>query len=282
MGSGHCMARESWELEFQADPQEVAALRRIVRLHLSHWELPDLIERAQLCVSELVTNVIRHVGAGTPSRLTMSMRGTYVRVEVRDPDGRALPAVLRKEVDAESGRGMALIDAVAEQWGVAPDGSGKVTWCELATDLLTPDGHASGERIDRAERVLRQYGTVHVSAADDAPSVPAARGDEESAVRLSTGSGCTAGTRTKRSTTPVRALRLGCRTAAGESDDAREAGFSPSRLSGYVQGCFGNDCGGQEGCYEVRLCRVVDGPFLGRRLAASSRTCASGGPVRDG
>ncbi|MFI2613353.1 ATP-binding protein [Streptomyces sp. NPDC018584] len=119
------------ELPFLAEPKEVAVLRRLVRLHLTRWGLSEVVEAAQLCVSELVANVITHVGEQTPTVLGLSMNDSHVRIQVRDPDTRALPTLLAPEADAESGRGMALLDAVADRWGVTLCGDSKVTWCEL-------------------------------------------------------------------------------------------------------------------------------------------------------
>ncbi|MFD9480940.1 ATP-binding protein [Streptomyces nojiriensis] len=123
------------ELQFLAEPEEVAALRRILRLHLTHWNLGDLIEAAQLCVSELVANVITHVGRGTPTTLTLSVSGNDLRIEVQDPDARALPTLLSATPGEETGRGLALLDATAARWGVIPTASGKTTWCELSADV---------------------------------------------------------------------------------------------------------------------------------------------------
>jgi anti-sigma regulatory factor (Ser/Thr protein kinase) len=78
-----------WELPFLAEPREVAGLRRVMRLHLDLWDLNHLVDAAQVCVSELVANVIAHVGQEVPTVLSVSMRGTYLRIEVRDPDTRA-------------------------------------------------------------------------------------------------------------------------------------------------------------------------------------------------
>ncbi|MFG2496720.1 ATP-binding protein [Streptomyces sp. NPDC048441] len=150
--------RKGWELPFLADPEEVASLRRIVRLHLTRWGLPEVVEAAQLCVSELVANVITHVGPQTPTTLGLSMNGTYVRIEVSDPDARALPTLIAAEVEAESGRGMALLAAVTDRWGVIPRSDSKATWCELATGLGSPTGHAGGLRVDRAEALIGIYG----------------------------------------------------------------------------------------------------------------------------
>ncbi|BBC33509.1 hypothetical protein SGFS_048030 [Streptomyces graminofaciens] len=154
------MPRKPWDLPFVAEPKEVAGLRRIMRLHLGLWGLHEVIDAAQLCVSELVSNVIHHVGAGTPTTLAVSMNGTHVRIEVRDPDARALPTLFEAATEAESGRGMALVNAVADRWGVQPYADHKVTWCELATGLTSTHGHLGGARIARAEVLLGLYGTA--------------------------------------------------------------------------------------------------------------------------
>lgn len=158
MGESVCeVPRIACDLAFIAEPQEVAALRRIIRLHLVRWGLPHVIDAAQLCVSELVTNVIDHVGAGTPTVLGLSMRGTYVRIEVRDPDARVLPTLVAAERDAEVGRGVALVNEVAERWGVLPAADSKVTWCELATESVRT-GHTITPHVGRAEEVINGYG----------------------------------------------------------------------------------------------------------------------------
>ncbi|MGC0331744.1 anti-sigma regulatory factor (Ser/Thr protein kinase) [Streptomyces sp. SAI-170] len=151
------MPRKPWDIAFTADRTEVAALRRIMRSHLSTWGLHEVIDEAQLCVSELVTNVITHVGAGTPATLAVSMRGVRLRIEVHDPDTHALPVLSDSALDAEKGRGMALVAAVADCWGVQMRLDRKVTWCELATRLTSPHGHLDDPRVTRAESVLGLY-----------------------------------------------------------------------------------------------------------------------------
>ncbi|MET9722977.1 ATP-binding protein [Streptomyces zaomyceticus] len=160
MSDDGCMVRKPWELPFLAEVQEVAALRRIVRLHLKTWGLPRQVGAAQLCVSELVTNVIRHVGSGTPTSLRISMNGTYLRIEVRDPDCRALPTLVAAGPDSEAGRGVALVDAIADRWGVLLGSDRKVAWCEIATDLNASNGHGGGVRVTRAEAMISLYGAV--------------------------------------------------------------------------------------------------------------------------
>ncbi|MET9695370.1 ATP-binding protein [Streptomyces sp. NPDC006529] len=110
-------------LRLLALPAAVGAARRAVAAHG-----PDVT----LCVSELLTNVITHVGEGTP--VTLSITGTpdgRTRVELTDPDPRVWP-VLRHATDAdESGRGLALLAAVSLRWGVRQGPAGKTVWCEI-------------------------------------------------------------------------------------------------------------------------------------------------------
>ncbi|WP_406841236.1 ATP-binding protein [Streptomyces sp. AHU1] len=152
------MSRKPWSLDFLAEPEEVAALRRLMRLHLTLWGLPEVIEGAQLCVTELVSNVITHVGPGTPTTLAVSVSGSLLRIEVQDPDTRALPTLLQTGVDSEGGRGIALVEATAVRWGVELYGDRKVTWCELVSAAVVPVSVSSGPHSSRAEGLLDLYG----------------------------------------------------------------------------------------------------------------------------
>lgn len=152
-----CAPRKPWDLSFLAEPEEVAALRRIMRLHLGLWGLHEVIDAAQLCVSELVSNVITHVGRGTPTTLAVSMNGNRLRIEVHDPDTRALPTLTNANEDAESGRGMTLIDVTADCWGIQLLADRKVTWCELGTGLTTCGGDSADPRVAAAQGWLDLY-----------------------------------------------------------------------------------------------------------------------------
>jgi anti-sigma regulatory factor (Ser/Thr protein kinase) len=150
--------RKPWRLAFPAEAKEVAALRRTMHSHLHLWGLPHLIPPAQLCVSELVANVVHHVGEGTATELRVSMRDTHLRIEVHDGGHAALPTRRTPGADSETGRGLLLLEAFTDRWGVDVTGLGKRTWCELATGLDTPHGHAGGPRITRTESLLHLYG----------------------------------------------------------------------------------------------------------------------------
>ncbi|MEU3659647.1 ATP-binding protein [Streptomyces sp. NPDC032940] len=153
-------ARRAWKLPFSAEAEEVAGLRQLVRLHLELWDLHELSDVAQLCVSELVANVIKHVGPGTPTTLAISLNGTRLRIEVHDPNSRSLPALTDAGMDAEAGRGMALIDAVTDRWGVDLTSESKSTWCELRTSPTVVRGYDAPSRVARATDVLQLYASA--------------------------------------------------------------------------------------------------------------------------
>ncbi|MDG9690441.1 ATP-binding protein [Streptomyces sp. DH17] len=152
------MTQPSWVVEFAASEEEVAVLRRNVRAYLEAWGLRELVDETQLCVSELVANVITHVGAGTPTTLAVKLNGASLRIEVHDPDTRALPMLLAADVESEGGRGMALVAAVTERWGVQLGADRKVTWCEIATGLPSVSGHDGCLRMTRVEAMIGLYG----------------------------------------------------------------------------------------------------------------------------
>ncbi|MFF6998446.1 ATP-binding protein [Streptomyces sp. NPDC008313] len=172
------MAPMPWVVEFTASKEEVGALRRRVRNHLEASGLRNLVDEAQLCVSELVANVITHVGVGTPARLAVLTSGDVLRIEVHDPDTRALPILVPADVEAEGGRGMTLVDAVTDRWGVRLLADRKVTWCELATGLSVTRGSDGGTRMSRAEAVIGLYGAPGPDSGSRLGRLDIAEGEE--------------------------------------------------------------------------------------------------------
>jgi hypothetical protein len=60
---------------------------------------------------------------------------------------------------------MAIVSEVAERWGVLPGPDSKVTWCELAAGGGVPNGHMITPHVDRAEEVIKAYGSATDSRA---------------------------------------------------------------------------------------------------------------------
>lgn len=114
-----------------AEPEALALVRRRVGAYFELWDLPELADTAQLCVSELLTNAITHLGPGTPVTLHASMAGPNPRLSLTDPAPGALPTLQRADDNAESGRGLALLDALTLRWGVDRAVRSKTVWCEL-------------------------------------------------------------------------------------------------------------------------------------------------------
>ncbi|WP_326616576.1 ATP-binding protein [Streptomyces anulatus] len=152
------VVRKAWEMPFLAEPAELAGLRSAVRHRLDLWGLAGVVPDAQLCASELAANVIKHVGCGAHARLAVSMSGSRLRMEVSDPDPGSVPVLVTSADGDEHGRGLVLVDALADRWGVAFRATSKVTWCELTTGLRSSVDHVDGPEVARAEALLGLLG----------------------------------------------------------------------------------------------------------------------------
>ncbi|MFC8413333.1 ATP-binding protein [Streptomyces coelicoflavus] len=126
---GHPLA-DQYRMSFTAGAHSAGHVRRIVRSYLCEWDLAELTDAVELGVTELLANVVRHV----PDRrcvLLLLRRAGGVRVEVADGSPRQPVPSAWVSDDAEGGRGLVLLDAVADKWGVAPGaGGGKTVWFE--------------------------------------------------------------------------------------------------------------------------------------------------------
>jgi anti-sigma regulatory factor (Ser/Thr protein kinase) len=116
-----------------ASPSSARAARTLARSTLSAWGLSDLVDTADLLISELVANAALH-GDG-PIEVGL-LRGTTLVMEVADASP-APPLLRTSDPLAETGRGLRLINSLAQRWGTRRAGSGKIVWCELA--ILPPD-----------------------------------------------------------------------------------------------------------------------------------------------
>ena len=134
-GSGH---GEEWHrrpapprearIRLAPEPESIPAARHFLSGLLRSWRMPELVGgELELLTSELATNATRHAR----SSFTVIVRydGAAVRVEVGD-GSRALPVVRTPAPEDVNGRGMVLVEALADRWGVVPTLEGKRVWIE--------------------------------------------------------------------------------------------------------------------------------------------------------
>ncbi|MGV9387513.1 SpoIIE family protein phosphatase [Streptomyces olivaceus] len=130
----------------QSEPARIATARQHLRDLLHDWPDEEQRDAAVLLLSELLTNVLVHTDAD--ALLVAEIAGEPgergIRVEVTD-NGDDLPHKRRPGEMASSGRGLVLIELLADAWGVAPRGTGKSIWYELYASTPpadAPDGPA--------------------------------------------------------------------------------------------------------------------------------------------
>ncbi|MFG2139424.1 ATP-binding protein [Streptomyces sp. NPDC048650] len=135
------------QLEVRPDPAEVGRARQWARSRLlgSGIEADEpLAETLILLISELVTNAVVHTGSAAKVRICFSGSGAAVgtvRVEVLDASARP-PRQRHADGEDTNGRGLELVDGLADRWGWQQEGVGKRIWCEVdrCQSLLVPAG----------------------------------------------------------------------------------------------------------------------------------------------
>ncbi|MEU1125087.1 SpoIIE family protein phosphatase [Streptomyces sp. NPDC005899] len=125
-------ARRSAMTIAQAEPERIAAARQQLRELLHDWADAEQVDSAVLMVSEMATNVLVHTDGDALLVAEVSgERGERrLRVEVADTSDE-LPHKRRPGEMASSGRGLMLMEMLADAWGVDPQGEGKCIWFEL-------------------------------------------------------------------------------------------------------------------------------------------------------
>ncbi|GAA1359874.1 ATP-binding SpoIIE family protein phosphatase [Streptomyces beijiangensis] len=131
-----------WELAPEA--QEAGTARRLVRAQLREWGLEEVSENAELLVSEVVTNAVRHVdGHRVGLRL---VRAETLLCEVVD-DGHVLPTLLSAGPADEAGRGLRVVSRLSREWGASRTGEGKTVWFELSLPPGVRRARTPGEGV---------------------------------------------------------------------------------------------------------------------------------------
>jgi anti-sigma regulatory factor (Ser/Thr protein kinase) len=119
------------ELLLTAGGGSASRARGFIEATLTGWGLPtETVDDAVLLTSELVGNAVRYCTGETTVRVMR--RDDRIRVQVRDNEARAPVLHSELSLDAESGRGLQLVDVLAVSWGWQPIGPGKEVWFELS------------------------------------------------------------------------------------------------------------------------------------------------------
>ena len=115
-------------LELPTTPDAVPAARAVLREVLPGSGLAHRLEDGELALSELVTNAVLH--GRDPLSVRVALGDDVLRAEVRDANP-VSPSFSMLDQTAVTGRGLLLISAVSDRWGVEPSPDGKVVWFEL-------------------------------------------------------------------------------------------------------------------------------------------------------
>ncbi|MEU1203649.1 PAS domain S-box protein [Streptomyces sp. NPDC005813] len=121
--------------DLPARPESVPAGRGFLGAALDSWGLKDRTDDACLLLSEILTNAVQH--AQGPIGLHVCRTDTELTVEISDRSTH-LPQPRVASEDAESGRGLLLVRALADAWGVRPTDEGKTTWFSLKRKHRNP------------------------------------------------------------------------------------------------------------------------------------------------
>ncbi|MHB1930802.1 MAG: ATP-binding protein [Acidimicrobiales bacterium] len=131
---------EQW---FTGEPASVSEARRFLRGTLEGWGADGLTDPAVQVLSELATNSVIHARTGFTVRVALD-DGGGLRLEVVDGSTRP-PAQKAHSREATTGRGLALVSALAASWGVDQDGQGKAVWALLRRAVPWQPGRAHAD-----------------------------------------------------------------------------------------------------------------------------------------
>lgn len=113
------------------DASAPGVARRLVKDVLTAWGVDEeTVADAQLCASELVTNVVIHVARASVISVERTDGGVVVMVD-QPPVAGAVPAIAPGEAAGVGGRGLAVVDALAAAWGVETTGAGTRVWFRM-------------------------------------------------------------------------------------------------------------------------------------------------------
>jgi anti-sigma regulatory factor (Ser/Thr protein kinase) len=138
-----------------AGPTAPAQARGQVRAAICTWDVPVDSSVAVLLTSELVTNAITHE-AGETIMLAISCSNDQLRVDVHDSSC-VLPVPEDAPIDAETGRGLMLVNSLSSEWGCYRTPTGKAVYFTLAFESATGEDSDSSLRRRHTRSAKRSH-----------------------------------------------------------------------------------------------------------------------------
>jgi anti-sigma regulatory factor (Ser/Thr protein kinase) len=124
------MSTRSASIDLPPTAGSVTAARRLVRELMVVWEVPHDHGDVVLLVTELVANVVDHVKGEANLTLELSLSDTWLRIGV--VDGSSIrPVVQELSHERPRGRGMRLVESIADRWGAEDHDGGKRVWFDM-------------------------------------------------------------------------------------------------------------------------------------------------------
>lgn len=141
----HTPLRED-RLDYTPTARSVSLARRRAARLVGDWGYPERAGDIALLVAELGANALLHGGLrGRLFRVHVMLTAHTLRVEVTDPRGERLPGMRAAGAEECYGRGLVVVDAIADRWGVEPLTVGKTVFAELSLHSR----HTAGLSVSR-------------------------------------------------------------------------------------------------------------------------------------
>ncbi|MEH6373204.1 ATP-binding protein [Streptomyces sp. KLMMK] len=132
----NALADHHYILHLEVRSGRLPQVERIVTAHLRYWQLEPLMRPVRLGVHELLANVHRHAGPDKRCTLQLHRSGQELTVSLTDRNT-DLAALLGVHPATQPGRGLALIAALSDSWGVQPLPDGKTVWFTIRAQYPT-------------------------------------------------------------------------------------------------------------------------------------------------
>ena len=129
------MSSLSATFELRPIAASVPTARHVVVALLEAWAVPHDVDDAALLATELVSNVLDHVGGEATFAVEVESSGEWLRIGVVDGSA-VLPVVQELDHDRPRGRGLLMLQLIALRWGSEEFGGGKRVWFELGPSGL--------------------------------------------------------------------------------------------------------------------------------------------------